>query len=639
MPVSPVNVARVSHNLRSFNLLNTLQANQTGMFRVQNQLSTGLRFLSPSEDPLRAATAGVLDRRMDLINSVNGHLQTANATLRDGEAAMQEGVDMLREAHNIALQAASDTLSEDERQSLATVIDAIIDSAISVGNREHLGRYLFSGHRAAVPPFELGADGVIFRGDAGRSMVIGDTDLSEHDFTISGMEFFGAVSTEIRGIRDLDPAVRNSTRIGDLRGTTGDGVRLSRIAVTDGTTRTEIDLSGAATLGDVLDRLNAEMPDTLQATTDGRGILVQPTAGAGPVSITIEDIGGGQAARDLGLLADSATLAAGGADLDPVLTLQAALADLSGGFGVNLAGGLTIRSGNESAVIDFGAAQTVEDVINAINVALPGVWARIAEDGRTLEIMNRVSGADLYIEENGGSAATNLGVRSLRGDTLLGDLRDGRGVETVEGNDLRIVTADGSAVELDVDGLDTIQDVIDALNAAGGGAITASLATSGNGIVIVDNTPGAGPVRIERVNHSPAIDGLGLNVAATGNALIGADVRPVKVDGAFTALLELKKGLEEDDGQMISAAGARLERALRGMQEVQGRLASMARSMEDRAARVDNELYAARVLSSDVRDVDVSEAVVRFQQLQTALEANLSTSSRILNLSLLDYLR
>jgi len=39
-----------------------------------------------------------------------------------------------------------------------------------------------------------------------------------------------------------------------------------------------------------------------------------------------------------------------------------------------------------------------------------------------------------------------------------------------------------------------------------------------------------------------------------------------------------------------------------------------------------------------VRDVDMTDAIVRFQQLQTALQANLSTASQVLNLSLLDYL-
>ena len=68
-------------------------------------------------------------------------------------------------------------------------------------------------------------------------------------------------------------------------------------------------------------------------------------------------------------------------------------------------------------------------------------------------------------------------------------------------------------------------------------------------------------------------------------------------------------------------------------------MAAQARAMETRNTRIDSEVTATRILLSDVRDMDVAEAVVRFQQLQTALQANLATASRVMNLSLLDYMR
>jgi flagellin-like hook-associated protein FlgL len=227
---------------------------------------------------------------------------------------------------------------------------------------------------------------------------------------------------------------------------------------------------------------------------------------------------------------------------------------------------------------------------------------------------------------------------------VLASLNDGRGVQTLEGDDFRITTADGTNIDIDLDQLDvsglaTLQEVLDLINATGGGAVTATLASRGNGIVITDNTAGPGTIHIERLNLSPAIDGLGLDVRATGDTLVGQDVNPVRVNGTFTALLELRAGMSDDDTQAISAAGERLETVLKQMQEAQGRAAAQARAMEGRSARIESEVTATRILLSDVRDVDVAEAVVRFQQLQTALQANLVTASRVMNLSLLDYLR
>ena len=75
------------------------------------------------------------------------------------------------------------------------------------------------------------------------------------------------------------------------------------------------------------------------------------------------------------------------------------------------------------------------------------------------------------------------------------------------------------------------------------------------------------------------------------------------------------------------------------MQEVQGELAAKAAAMLERTDRIENEVTATRVLQSDVRDVDLTEAIVRFQQVQNALQANLATASQVMNLSLLDFLR
>ena len=107
MSVSPVNLTRVSQNLRAFNLLNTVRASHLDLFRSQNQLATGLRFTVPSEDPTRAVDAIKLDRYTDILNQVSRSLLRVNETLRAGESAVQEGADLVMEAHTLALSMGS----------------------------------------------------------------------------------------------------------------------------------------------------------------------------------------------------------------------------------------------------------------------------------------------------------------------------------------------------------------------------------------------------------------------------------------------------------------------------------------------------------------------------------------------------
>jgi len=640
--VIPINVARVSQNLRAFNLLNTVRATQLDLFRSQNQLATGLRFSSPSEDPTGAGSAIRLDRRMDVLRQVEGNLRQVNATLQEGEAAMQAACDLALDAHTLALQMTSDTSSPDDRAALGLTVDSLIEQIIAVGNRRHLDTYLFSGHFGDDLPFEWVEDGVLFRGDTGALQTIVDSDLSQDTFTISGAEFFNALSAGVQGFVDLDPALTRETRLVDLNGATGSGVTPGRIVVSDGRSQSEIDLSGCDTVGDVLDQLNYGLPSSLRASLGTCGIDISGTVGR-PLDITITDVASGNTAVELGIYADNPVTGIAGGDLDPKLTPRTALEDLNAGAGIDLSSGLTISVGREVAKIDFGGTATIEDVLNRINQSSDAVLARIGDDGQSLTVLNRLSGADLQIGELGGDAAEALGIRSMHAGTRLSELNDGLGVDSVDGDDIRLTTSDGTTIDIDIDELDlataTLQDVVALFNTRGGGAISVGLTRQGNGLTITDNTVGAGTLRIERLNVSPAIDGLGLDGTVVGDTLTGRDVNPVRVHSPFTTLLAMRDGLARDDTQAISIAGGKLNESLRDMQQVQGELAAKASAMQQRGDRIDNEITATRVLQSDVRDVDMTEAIIRFQQVQTALQANLATAAQIMNLSLLDYLR
>ena len=637
MAVTSINLARVSHNLRAYNLLESIRLNQRNLFNVQTAMATGLRFQRPSDDPLRAAAAVNLDRRMDRLTLVQNNLSRANAVLTEVDTAMQEALDLLTQAQGLAVQAVGETITPTERHSLTVVVDSILRQLVNVGNSRYQNTYLFSGH-ASNPPFELKYGGVLYTGDDQRLQTLVDPDLTEDSFTVPGQEFFLAVSSEVRGVVDLDPALSSQTLISDLNGALGRGVRLGRIVVTTIDGQTEIDLTGAATAEDLIAKLNAGLPPDIRASLGSRGIVLTRS---GPLrgAVTISDAGGGRAAADLGLAGTFAGRTNVEADLDPRLTLTTRLADLAAGDGLDLRGGLVIRNGTHSATINLDDAETIEDILNRINQADVGVWARVADDGKRLEVRNRVSGIDLTIEENGGTAATVLGLRTMHGGTPLSSLNAGRGVRTIAGADFRISTRDGTNIDIDVDGVATLQELIDRINEQAGGAVTVTLAAVGNGLVITDHTAGGGTLSVTDLGGSLAAADLGLNVTATDNRLVGRDVNPVRVDSPFTALLELSRGMTTDDRVLMMTAGERIDRVLKSMQEVQGKLASRARVMADRAERVDSEVTATRIMLSDVRDVDIADAAVRFQQLQTALQANLSTALRVLNLSVLDYLR
>ncbi len=634
MALTPIHFARFSQNMRGHTLLTALRQNQRALFNTQNQLATGLRFGQPSEDPVSAARAINLDRRLGWIERVKTNLGQVNATLNETDSAMQDALNLLTEVQGHIVQATGDSLSPDERQALVPVIDSMLSQLVALGNRKYLNTYLFAGH-GTTAPFALEQGGVLYRGDDNARRTLVDTDQTEDSFTVPGFEFFGAGATVVRGTVDLSPAITADTRITDLVSGRGGAVQLGRLRVTTPTGPVEIDLRGAATVGDVVDLLNAGLPASVRADVTPGGLVLR--AVGGPIDIDVAEVGGGQVAADLGLLTGG--LADRMQPLRAKLTPRTRLPDLNGGLGFNLGGGLVIRNGERTATLQLDDAETLEEILNRINQSDAGVWARVAADAQRLELVSRVSGVELAIEENGGPAAGALGLRTFHAGTRLSELNGGRGVETVPGGDVRITAASGATFDISLADTTTVQNVLDRINTGTGGAVRAALAVVGNGLVLVDTTLGFGPFRVEALNNSPALRDLGLDGTLAGRVLAGRDVHKLGVDGPFTALLEMREALERDDRSLLVTAGERFDRVLKQMQVVQGRLASRAKTMSDRLTRVEAESDATKTLISDVRDMDFTEAAVRFQQLQTALQANLTVAGRTMNLSLLDYLR
>jgi len=61
--------------------------------------------------------------------------------------------------------------------------------------------------------------------------------------------------------------------------------------------------------------------------------------------------------------------------------------------------------------------------------------------------------------------------------------------------------------------------------------------------------------------------------------------------------------------------------------------------MQDRLQQTQDAVTATNILLSNLKDVDYTQAVTKFQQAQTALQASLVSISKMQNLSLLDFLQ
>ncbi|MDR1385231.1 MAG: hypothetical protein LBJ67_15485 [Planctomycetaceae bacterium] len=95
--------------------------------------------------------------------------------------------------------------------------------------------------------------------------------------------------------------------------------------------------------------------------------------------------------------------------------------------------GMQIVNDNKTHIIDFSESATVGDLLNELNDEPVGLMATINNGGTGINVRTRISGADFEIGENGGATASQLGIRTFYGGTLLSGLDYGRGVEDYDG--------------------------------------------------------------------------------------------------------------------------------------------------------------------------------------------------------------
>jgi flagellar hook-associated protein 3 FlgL len=251
---------------------------QAKLTKVQEQMSTGLQIVKPSDSPDKAALVTRLESELARQSSYQDTLKAVNVRLTAQETALTNSSDVLSRVKELATQAANDTLSPADRQSVAVELSSLREQLMSLGNsQDSNGNYLFSGSKASVPPYAKDAKGVVsYQGDQARMRVnVGDSrrmnlNMPGSDAFVrlvrddgkggkTGVDFFQALD-------DLVTAVKNSDHANIQRGISEvDGMQQG---VSDGLAQVGTDLSVVDMQNSVLDQVVLRLKTTRSDVED-----------------------------------------------------------------------------------------------------------------------------------------------------------------------------------------------------------------------------------------------------------------------------------------------------------------------------------------------------------------------------------
>jgi len=650
MAVLPIASSRVSEPLKNQRLLSQLNADQIAIQKGYDQLSTGKRVNRVSDDPAAAGRAIVLQRGIGRVEQLSRNAVATESFYAATDDALKRVNDVLINARGAAVQGAQNVLSADERNAIAITVRRAIDSAVAVGNASFRDHQLLGGVLGAGDPLKQDDNGIVFSGnDAVAQTNAGGGGLVP--VGISGTAALGIAEKFFQGA-PLNAGLDRSSRLIDLRG--GQGVRPGLLRLSGGGNFVEVDLRAASSLGDIADVLNAvKLNDReLEVTIQFDGITVGYKDGL-PGTLAIDDATSDSLAADLSIINPTGTkpppLVTNG--FAPRVNESTLLSNLNGGLGLNVSAGIRIQRGADSITVDLSAAQTVSDVLIAINRSGADVRAELDSSGG-IALRALRSGVDYSVGENGGDAATALGIRTESGITKLSELNRGRGVALDQsGPEFSIVRPDGITLDIQLTGNESVDDVLNLIRNhpqnQNSLRIIPSLNAVGNGIGFIA-PPGAGPIRIRSGTVSNAAQLLGLvesgKTEAVGTisgpfaVLNGTRFLPKEAGGTLDTLLRLETAIRDADIPEIGRLQQNLDNDLDKSSSARGRVGIWSQNVQQLKDAADDQVVALKGELSTEIDADFATVISDLQQRQTSLEASLKLIGQTAKLSLLDFL-
>lgn len=290
-----------------------------------------------------------------------------------------------------------------------------------------------------------------------------------------------------------------------------------------------IDLNGVKTVGDVVDKINdfsGNGGKLVASLSDGRLVLTDASGGGGSSSFAVEDNNGAAVVAALGLNRDPVSGTLTGRKLSAGIN-SVLLDNLRGGKGISQLGDIAVtdRAGR-TATLDLSGAETLDDVLNAINTA-----RTTGDEKLSLSASLNTAGTGIEIRDESGSTSNNLVIADVGGGTLAADLglttdsatnsvNSGNlrlryvneatelstyapGGKPVGAGTFRITDSSGASSVVTIgSSMSTLGDVIAAINATTGINVTARLNDTGDGIALVDDAGGSSALKIVDVAGS-----------------------------------------------------------------------------------------------------------------------------------------
>lgn len=191
---------RVTEGSMTAGVLAGLQRNQDQLSQLNQEISSGKQLTQPSDSPVGVASAMELRSALAANQSYSRSATDGLGRLGAAETALTSASTQLDQVQSLVLQgmSAPTSGSSTAMQALATQVDSVRQSLISLGNTTYLGQPVFGGTTSGTVAFDangnyVGDDGQVMRRVSNGLQV--RTDVPASAFGTGSSQLFSVLST------------------------------------------------------------------------------------------------------------------------------------------------------------------------------------------------------------------------------------------------------------------------------------------------------------------------------------------------------------------------------------------------------------------------------------------------------------
>ncbi|HEY9572913.1 MAG TPA: flagellar hook-associated protein FlgL [Pusillimonas sp.] len=166
---------RISSTLFFQTGLNSINAQQSDLMHLYQQIGSGQRMVTPADDPLAAAQAINISQSQSLNKRFADNRDVAKSNLGIEENTLNSVTTLLQDIKTRLIEAGNGTMADADRATLSNVLASARTSLLGLANAtDGSGQYLFSGAKGDTAAFQEVGGKIVYMGDQNQRNIQAD---------------------------------------------------------------------------------------------------------------------------------------------------------------------------------------------------------------------------------------------------------------------------------------------------------------------------------------------------------------------------------------------------------------------------------------------------------------------------------